>query len=535
MDCLNGMQSVMAGDAPYGCMFCSVEEYPKVHLANEQMFRLLNTAAESENWRAFISQNLFFMIPFEDHVLFRDYLHLARQQQEALPVEHRIRTADGELLQVIGWIQLVRREDGSEEFRLLYMQAPKRHRTVQAKRERAYLNVLKGTYDLVFEIDHMERTIECLSKKDESLFPYVPGVRIMMSEALKNVILDQVFEEDQPALEEFARIVLDPREPLGDGLLEQNFALIRDASLREYRMIASRLDDKITLLCGKDMTDAHYAALLEEEVDRLRIMQMSMADMEQGEPTKALSFRMVQDRVFPTTGRNAVCQYCGFTEDEYLYMREEGLELGEFLEKCHIMYGKYITALQEGEVEFGDEGSDLVKMYISKHATLPGQKEEYTVLLLYPVYDLPEAKRVKQRVSIRTFGHFDVFVDGEPVVFHYEKSKEMLAVLVDRNGGYVSNPYLISCLWESEPYSEKIQGRCRQAAHRLTETLKRYGIEDIIEKTDGKRRLVPELADCDYYNYIMGRRIPGQQFNGSYMADYSWGEETLSGLLKMNQ
>ena len=67
------------------------------------------------------------------------------------------------------------------------------------------------------------------------------------------------------------------------------------------------------------------------------------------------------------------------------------------------------------------------------------------------------------------------------------------------------------------------------------ETLKQYGIEDIIEKADGKRRIVPERVDCDYYNYVKGRKIPGQQFNGSYMSDYSWGEETLSGLLKISQ
>lgn len=529
------LQNDWMGEAPYGCMYCSMDDCPKVHLANEQMFRLLNTAAESENWRVFVSQNLFFMVPFEDHALFREYLQKVRCQTEPLAVEHRVRTADGAVVPVVGWMQVVREESGAEELQLMYMPAPQRHNAVQAERERAYLNVLKGTYDLIFEINHAEKTIECILSKDENLFRYVPGMRIVMSDAVKQAALEQVFEEDRTALERFVTMILDPKAPLGDGFLEQTFALIRDEALREYHIIASRLDETTTILCGKDMTDAHYAALLEEEVDRLRIMQMSMADMEQGEPTKALSFRMVQDRVFPATGRNAVCQYCGFTEDEYLYMKEQGVALEDFLEKCHIMYGKYITALQEGEVEFGEEGNGLVKMYISKHATLPGQKEEYTVLLLYPVYDMPVEKSSKRRVSIRTFGHFDVFVDGEPVVFHYEKSKEMLAVLVDRNGGYVSNPYLISCLWESEPYGEKIQGRCRQAAHRLTETLKQYGIEDIIEKTEGKRRLVPELVDCDYYNYIKGRKIPGQQFNGAYMSDYSWGEETLSGLLKMSR
>lgn len=521
-------------DAPYGCMRCSVEDCPKVIFANEQMLHLLNTAAESENWSVFISQNLFFMVPFDDHAVFREYIQKARCQTEPLAVEHRIRTADGAVVPVIGWMQVMKGESGAEELRMMYMPAPKRVDARQAGREQAYLNVLKGTYDLVFEIDHAECAIECIFSKDENLFRYVPGVRIVMSDAVKRAVLEQVFEEDRAALEVFWTVLLDPKASLEDGFLEQTFSLICDAALREYHVIASRLDEKTTILCGKDMTEAHYAALLEEEVDRLRIMQMSMADMEQGEPTKALSFRMVQDKVFPATGRNAVCQYCGFTDDEYLYMKEQGISLESFLEKCHIMYGKYITALQEGEVEFGEEGNGLVKMYISKHATLSGQKAEYTILLLYPIYDMPAEKSAKRKVLIRTFGHFDVFVDGEPVVFHYEKSKEMLAVLVDRNGGYVSNPYLISCLWESEPYGEKIQGRCRQAAHRLTETLKQYGIEDIIEKTEGKRRLVPELVDCDYYNYIKGRRIPGQQFNGAYMADYSWGEETLSGLLKMS-
>lgn len=141
----------------------------------------------------------------------------------------------------------------------------------------------------------------------------------------------------------------------------------------------------------------------------------------------------------------------------------------------------------------------------------------------------------KPRVSIRTFGYFDVFVDGEPVVFRYEKSKEMLALLVDRKGSFVANPYLISCLWEDEPYNEKIQSRCRQTAFRMMETLKQYGIEDIVEKVSGRRRIIPEKVDCDCFNYIQGKSGSGQSFNGAYMSDYSWGETTLSALTQNNE
>ena len=148
-----------------------------------------------------------------------------------------------------------------------------------------------------------------------------------------------------------------------------------------------------------------------------------------------------------------------------------------------------------------------------------------------PVYRSAEAGG-RPRVRIRTFGYFDVFVDDQPVIFRYEKSKEMLAILVDRKGGFVANPYFITCLWENEPYSEKIQGRCRQTVYRMMETLKKYGIEDIVEKVDGKRRIVPEKVDCDYFNYLRGEATPDQLFGGAYMSDYSWGESTLSSLIK---
>ena len=57
---------------------------------------------------------------------------------------------------------------------------------------------------------------------------------------------------------------------------------------------------------------------------------------------------------------------------------------------------------------------------------------------------LPE----NRTVSIRTFGYFDVFVGDTPIVFRNKKSKELLALLVDRKGGYVTSEEAISFLWE---------------------------------------------------------------------------------------
>lgn len=42
------------------------------------------------------------------------------------------------------------------------------------------------------------------------------------------------------------------------------------------------------------------------------------------------------------------------------------------------------------------------------------------------------SQREGQNIFIKTFGGFDVFVDGKQVHFSSEKAKEMLAVLVDK-------------------------------------------------------------------------------------------------------
>ena len=59
--------------------------------------------------------------------------------------------------------------------------------------------------------------------------------------------------------------------------------------------------------------------------------------------------------------------------------------------------------------------------------------------------------RVRHDVQIRTFGHFDLFVDGVTVLFHSEKAKELLALLADRRGGFLTAREAVSCLWENDP------------------------------------------------------------------------------------
>ena len=133
-------------------------------------------------------------------------------------------------------------------------------------------------------------------------------------------------------------------------------------------------------------------------------------------------------------------------------------------------------------------------------------------------------------MSIRTFGYFDVFVGNKPISFRNKKAKELFALLVDRRGGYISSEEAISFLWEDEPVSPVTLARYRKVALRLKNTLEEFGISDVVETVDGKRRLVMERVRCDLYDYLSGKEEYAQLFKGTYLSNYSWGENTLAEL-----
>ena len=95
-------------------------------------------------------------------------------------------------------------------------------------------------------------------------------------------------------------------------------------------------------------------------------------------------------------------------------------------------------------------------------------------------------------VFIRTFSNFEVFVNDLPINFKCKKAKELLAVLVDRQGGFVTNTEAAELLWEDEPISKQLRTRFRKVAMQLNNTLAEYGIGDIIEIDGRSRRLCPD-------------------------------------------
>lgn len=175
---------------------------------------------------------------------------------------------------------------------------------------------------------------------------------------------------------------------------------------------------------------------------------------------------------------------------------------------------------------YGEYREEAFDMHASGYLTKPVTPQKVRKELDNLRHPIPTEN--KKRIQFVTFGNFEVYVDGKPLRFKYDRTKEMLAYLVDRNGAYCTNAEIMAALWEDEKRSSYF-GNLRKD---LLDTFKEKGCEDVIDAGWGKLRVKREKADCDYYDWCEGKIQAINQYMGEYMAQYSWAEFTNAALNK---
>lgn len=139
----------------------------------------------------------------------------------------------------------------------------------------------------------------------------------------------------------------------------------------------------------------------------------------------------------------------------------------------------------------------------------------------------PVKMESSKKLQASTFGNFEVYANGEPMTFHYSKTKELLAYLIDREGAVCTNKELMSVLWESdEPHLSYIQ----KIRKDLQIALEEAGCGDVFVNKWGGCGINPDQIDCDYYDWIAGKPYAINAYRGEYMAQYSWAEITHGSL-----
>lgn len=137
-------------------------------------------------------------------------------------------------------------------------------------------------------------------------------------------------------------------------------------------------------------------------------------------------------------------------------------------------------------------------------------------------------KSLSDKVFIKTFGNFDVFVNDKPVSFKLAKSKEILAYLVDKQGSGVKRAEIFAAIWEERFYDRKMQKQLDTYIRSLRQTLKEYGLEDIMEMKKGILRVKLDTFSCDAYLFFSGDTDAINSYRGEYMSSYSWASMTES-------
>lgn len=132
----------------------------------------------------------------------------------------------------------------------------------------------------------------------------------------------------------------------------------------------------------------------------------------------------------------------------------------------------------------------------------------------------------KKRVRFQTFGSFEMFVDEKTVSFRYDKTKEMVAYLVDREGSLCSNNEIMARLWQDDHHASYL----RRSKKDLMDTMGDLECADIVVQAWGRIGILTQKVDCDYYDWKKGKPYALNAYIGEYMAQYEWAELTNGGL-----
>lgn len=179
---------------------------------------------------------------------------------------------------------------------------------------------------------------------------------------------------------------------------------------------------------------------------------------------------------------------------------------------------------------------DAIGMYAKGYLMKPISAESIVRTLDEMVYDWRKSQEAQeQSFWIKTFGNFEVFVDGQPLLFEREKAKEMLAYLVDRCGASVTTEQLAVVLWEDRPYDRILKNYVSTILGSLRKTLRKVGKEDILIKSRNHLSVNPEKIRCDAYDYEKGIMSAVNSFRGEYMVNYSWAEFKTGVYVSMEQ
>ncbi len=361
-------------------------------------------------------------------------------------------------------------------------------------------------------------------------------------------LYQSIHPDDMPQFKEYVSSIGEENAPDSVGARLR----CKDFTYRWYQFFGSKWDHWLVLTCTDNTDNQTYIDNIHRQRKQLSEMQDSYRMLIDYLPSGFHRCRL-SDPVKLDYVSDNFCAMTGYTRTdirEKIELQYDRMIVPEdrhlFTEAARIMMqyphtDQFVYRLQRKD---GRIIRVLDKMRSVRHAD--GSMWGYSIVLELDEHPVSHAKAEKpaekilrttkdgHTVEIRTFGYFEVLVDGKPIAFRFGKARELLALLIDRKGNFISREGIISRLWEDEPINQTTQARCRKTFMNLVTELRSYGIEDIVETENGQRRILPEKVNCDLFDYQNHDPEAMARFQGEYLNEYSWSEQTLSALLANN-
>jgi hypothetical protein len=511
---------------PYGFMQCTCEKFPKITAINAQMLEYLGATEENTSWQALIKENLYFVIPVEERAHFQAYLDEASEKLTPINIEHQLFCMDGSRITLMGWLSVVENRLGEKEFAFIYMRTEYKHIPVQNIQDTSYLRALENAYDFIFELNAGTSIVECIYCKDwVNLTPLV-GVQMTLESAKTFWLENYIMPDDRSMVRKYiVKITTLPFDWGGHSVLQCEFRTHRvDGPDRLYLGVAVQLDASRSLLCGRNITDLDHGGVQTEEERAMNRLHGWLDYFSAYDATSLgmLALEEQQGDFYPV--------YISPQISERLHPDDHELTLQHYLAAVGLTQEDFNRLVADKQLTLRSEQFASTQMIRLTCNTYRHESSTLYIMRVYAAAQPSQNQAPTKRVFARTFGHFDLFVDGVPITFKSSKEKELMALLIDRNGGTLSTSEAISYLWEDEAADERVSTRYRKLAMGLKQTLTKYGIEDIMLNHNGVRSVDVSAIQCDYYDLLAGESHARQAFHNVYMSDYSWSEETLATL-----
>lgn len=177
---------------------------------------------------------------------------------------------------------------------------------------------------------------------------------------------------------------------------------------------------------------------------------------------------------------------------------------------------------------------DMLIIFVTAHPEYAADailaKADFVVFKPYEREDILDAlerarllsERQKRRVRFRTFGHFDMFVDGKLVNFKSAKAKELLALCVSRLGGEVTIYEMVDTLW-ADTGDQGLGYRTTIKA--LSDILKDANADKLLKRKRSVLYLDTDEFDCDLADFKAGKIEAIRAYHGEFMQQYPWARD----------